>query len=193
MDGLKTEDEAEFRAFVQARRAVLVRTAYLLTGDPGEAEDLAQTVLAKVFTAWRRVARVDNPDAYVHRVLVNANRSRYRRRRVQQLLTHSPPDRATADPAERVAVRGALMSALDRLPPGRRAVVVLRYWSDLPESQVAEVLGCGVGTVRSQAHKGLAQLRADPEVAVLLPGSRDGAESPGDEHVTAVTGKGMRS
>lgn len=168
MDGLRAEDEANFRAFVASRRKALVGTAYLLTGDAGEAEDLAQTTLAKVFTAWRTVSAAENPDAYLHRILVNTNTSRHRKRRVLQFLTHSPPDRPSADPADAVAVRGALLAALAKLAPGRRAVLVLRFWSDLSESQTAEVLGCSIGNVRSQSFKGLAQLRTDPSVAELV-------------------------
>lgn len=155
------------------RRARLVRTAYLLTGDAGEAEDLAQTALAKVYASWRRVARADNPDAYLRRVLVNASVSRSRRKRVPQSLSHSPPEVPVSDQTDRVLVRSVLVAALGRLPRGRRTAVVLRYWEDLSESEAAQAMGCSVGTVRSQAYKGLAQLRSDPDTAALLwPGSR---------------------
>lgn len=168
MSGLNDDDEADFGAFMTTRCTALLRTAVLLTGDAGDAEDLTQTAFAKVYASWRRVARADNPDAYLRRVLVNTFISRTRRRRVTQFLTHHPPDRPVADMADRVVVRSVLVAALSRLPPGRRTAVVLRYWEDLSESEAAAAMGCSVGTVRSQTHKGLAQLRADPHAASLV-------------------------
>jgi RNA polymerase sigma-70 factor (sigma-E family) len=161
--------EEDFRAFVQTRRQPLVRTAYLLTGDSGDAEDLVQMVLAKAYTSWRKVVAADQPDAYVRRMLVNAHLSLHRRRRVTQLLTSRTPDRPVPDGTGRIAERSALAAALDRLPARQRAVVVLRYWEDLPEGQVAQALNCAVGTVRSQAHKGLKALRNDPKLADFAP------------------------
>ncbi|MGW1989918.1 SigE family RNA polymerase sigma factor [Embleya sp. NPDC001921] len=166
---MRSHGEDEFRAFVEDRRTALVRTAYLLCGDRDEAEDLAQTTLTKTYTSWARVAEVENPDAYVRRILVNTNLSRVRRRRVTHFLTDRMPDRAGPDPTGGVAERSVLMAALARLPAGRRAAVVLRYWEDRSESEVAQILGCTVGTVRSQTFKGLAQLRKDPQLADLIP------------------------
>lgn len=161
---MRPDEAALFHEFVQARWARLVRTAYLLTGDHGEAEDLAQNTLVKVYGAWQRVQSTDSPDAYVRRILVNTNAARFRKKRITQLLGADAPDRGEADSTERIGQRDALMRALSRLPAKQRAVVVLRYWDDLSEIEVAAALGCTVGTVKSQASKGLAKLRTDPEL-----------------------------
>jgi len=156
-------DDAQFSEFVAARWGALVHTAYLLTGDFHEAEDLVQTTLAKVYPQWRRI-RADGVASYLRRALVNNNRSRVRRRRVAQLLmpflpeTASPPSGAGED-------RDLLVAALAGLPERQRAVVVLRYWEDLSLEEVAHELGCSVGTVKSQASRALAKLRADPTLA----------------------------
>jgi RNA polymerase sigma-70 factor (sigma-E family) len=165
---LISQDEAEFRAFVETRRVALVRTAYLVCGDRDEAEDLTQTALLKLHPAWHRAKAVGNRDAYVRRVLINAHLSRVRKRRVTQFLTDRFPERAGPDSTAGLADRSVLMTALARLPAGRRATVVLRYWEDRPEAEVARILGCSVGTVRSQAFKGLAELRRDPQLVGLF-------------------------
>ena len=152
--------DAEFREYMAARWPGLVRTAFLLTGDRFLAEDLAQTALTRVFASWRRVRRADDVDAYVRRVLVNANAGRFRKRRVVEHLTAAPYDvSAQHEPHARLAQRSVLMAALAELPVQQRAVVVLRYWEDMSEKEVASALGCSVGTVKSQASKGLARLR----------------------------------
>ncbi|MFF3563364.1 SigE family RNA polymerase sigma factor [Streptomyces sp. NPDC002574] len=156
---MNADHEAEFQGYVRARWAQLVRTAYLLTGDRHHAEDLAQTALAKAYRSWRRIQRRDNPDAYVRRILITCNKDRFRKKRVPERLVDMPPDGAGADPTARVAQRQVLLAALGELPSRQRAVVVLRYWDDLSETEVAESLGCSVGTVKSQAAKGLAKLR----------------------------------
>lgn len=156
---------ADFREFVVARRGALMRTAYLLTGEVGLAEDLVQTALAKAFVAWRRVRGVDDPDGYVARILINAHISEQRRRRIREWLPGVLPEQAGPDRVEAIADRSVLMAALSKLPPRQRAVVVLRFWEDRAESSVAELLGCSVGTVRSQASRGLARLRENPELS----------------------------
>ncbi len=148
-----------FRDFVVARSGALVRHAWLLTGDRGEAEDLVQTALAKT---WNRWARLDAPEAYVRRVIVTSFVSARRRRRAET-APGSLPDRpvpgdAFADADLRSAVRQALLS----LPPRQRAVVVLRYFDDLTEAQTAQAMGCSVGTVKSQSAKALGKLRQCP-------------------------------
>ncbi|WP_034271785.1 SigE family RNA polymerase sigma factor [Actinospica robiniae] len=170
---MEEAEEREFRHYVLARRDTLLREAYLLTGDGHLAEDLVQTALAKAYVAWRRVAAADSPDAYVRRILINAHHSVHRRQRVRELLTGSVPEvfapvGGQADPAsvERLDVIRALLA----LPLRQRTAVVLRYWADLPEGQVAAVMGCSVGAVRSQAHRGLERLRAEPAVRRLAPG-----------------------
>jgi len=166
---MKAEQEAQFQEFVAARWSHLVRTAYLLTGDAHHAEDLTQTALAKAYRSWWRIARSDNPEAYVRRMLVSCNSDRFRKRRVPEALTASPPERAGSDAAVAwVDERSSLLTALAGLPPRQRAVVVMRYWEDLSEAEVAEVLGCSPGTVKSQASKGLAKLRTYPGLAQAM-------------------------
>ncbi len=159
--------EPDFEEFAATRWRRLVRTAFLLTGDYHEAEDVVQATFAKVFRNWSRISRLEEPDAYVHRALVNNNLSRHRRRRVRQLLVPVLPDRAhTAGGGHRgVEERSVLLQALAELPPRQRAVVVLRYWEDMSEHRVAEVLGCSLGNVKSQASRGLAKLRGHPALA----------------------------
>ncbi|WP_380282904.1 SigE family RNA polymerase sigma factor [Kitasatospora purpeofusca] len=166
-EGGPGSSELDFEGFAATRWPRLVRTAYLLTGDYHEAEDVVQATFAKVFRNWSRISRLEEPDAYVHRALVNNNMSRHRRRRVRQLLTPVLPDRAyTAGGGHReVEERSVLLQALAELPPRQRAVVVLRYWEDMSEGQVAEVLGCSLGNVKSQASRGLAKLRGHPALA----------------------------
>lgn len=169
----------DFESFAAARWPRLLRTAYLLTGDHHEAEDLVQVTLAKLYPAWPRVRGLDEPDAYVRRALVNNNLSRFRKRRVVQLLTPRLPERAQEGGAARAEERSLLLEALGTLPPRQRAVVVLRYWEDLSEQQAAEVLGCSPGNVKSQASRGLRKLRDHPALAEFQP--RPGREEPADE------------
>jgi RNA polymerase sigma-70 factor (sigma-E family) len=161
---MKKTDEAEFHDFVVARWPRLVRTAYLLTGDRQHAEDLAQAALIRAYQGWSRVRDSDNPDAYVHRILVRCNASRFRKRRVAEQLGEPPevPEPGKADAAEQVVLRRALVAALQDLPRKQRAIVVLRYWSDLTERETADVVGCSAGTVKSQMHRALAKLRTHP-------------------------------
>jgi RNA polymerase sigma-70 factor (sigma-E family) len=157
------EDDISQFAFSQfAARAWpgLVRTALLLTGDHAQAEDLAQNTLVRVHRHWRAVNRAERPDAYVHRILVNQHRSAWRRHRGRELLVASVPERPGPDgPDERLDRDARLESALAGLPPRMRAVLVLRFYSDLSEHQTAEALGCSTGTVKSQTSRGLTRLR----------------------------------
>ncbi|MCF1600138.1 SigE family RNA polymerase sigma factor [Streptomyces muensis] len=173
---MQGELEAQFQEFVRARWSHLVRTAYLLTGDAHHAEDLTQTALAKAYRSWRRVSRADHPEAYVRRMLVSCNSDRFRKRRVAESLTAVPPETPRREQGfADVDERGALLEALAQLPPRQRAVVVMRYWEDLSEAEVAEVLGCSTGTVKSQASKGLAKLRAYPGLARMTPSVQGGS------------------
>lgn len=148
-----------FEDFVSVRYGELLRTAYLLTGAQHAAEDLLQTVLLK---AMRRWSRIDEPVAYLRRALANQSASRWRRvGRRSELLSATVPDRpASGDSAENVVARDELLTALGTLPGRMRAVLVLRYWEDLSEQDTAAVLGCSVGSVKSQASRGLARLRS---------------------------------
>ena len=152
--------EAEFSEFMYSRWLQLVRLGFVLTGDAGLAEDLAQTALARVYAAWPRICRSGDPDAYVRRVMVNANRSRFRKRRIAEQLTSAVPEPPPPDGTWTADDRVVLLAALMGLPPRQRSVVMLRFWLDMTETQVAEELGCSVGTVKSQASRALATLRA---------------------------------
>jgi RNA polymerase sigma-70 factor (sigma-E family) len=156
---MSTAADAEFSEFMQGRWAQLVRLGYGLTGDQQLAEDLAQTALAQAYASWSRVRRTGNPDAYVRRILINANSRRFRKRRVPEQLTDIPPDTGGADRPGPRDDRSALIDALLTLPHGQRAAVVLRYWMDMSETEAAAVLGCSVGNVKSRASRALAKLR----------------------------------
>jgi RNA polymerase sigma-70 factor (sigma-E family) len=161
-DAVNARERQQFEEFMTSRWASLVRLAFGLTGDRWLAEDLAQTALASAYASWWRVRRADDPDAYVRRILINASKSRWRRSRVAEQAAAPQaevPDPA-ADPATAIGERSALLTALGALPPRQRAVVVLRYWEDLSDAQAAALLGCAASTVRSQAARALAKLRA---------------------------------
>jgi RNA polymerase sigma-70 factor (sigma-E family) len=158
--GMDRAAEAEFSGFMHNRWSQLVRLGFALTGDQGLAEDLAQTALARAYASWPKIRRTGDPDAYVRRVLVNANHSRFRKRRVAEQLTGTVPEPVPLEPTGGCDDRVTLMGALLSLPPRQRSVVVLRFWLDMTETQVAEALGCSVGNVKSQASRALATLRA---------------------------------
>ena len=152
-----------FEDFVAARYDSLLRTGYLLTQDRALAEDLVQTVLSKCWLSWSRIED-QNPAPYVHRVLVNTYIAWWRRRWNGEHPTEELPE---ADrPGEQAAIddRTDLGEALRRLPKRMRAVVVLRFYEDLSESETARILGCSVGTVKSQTSRALAKLRIDPRL-----------------------------
>lgn len=154
-------DRAEYREFVATRSDRLLRTAYLLTRDWAAAEDLLQEALAKSWFAW---SRVDEPEAYVRRVLVTTYTSWWRRRWRWELPIDDLPEGHTADATGQIGEREALWRAVGRLPARQRAVVVLRFYEDLPVAEVAALLGCGPGTVKSQTAKALAKLRVDESI-----------------------------
>jgi RNA polymerase sigma-70 factor (sigma-E family) len=158
-------DDEEFREFMRSRWPGLVRLGYSLTGDWGAAEDLAQSALAKAYSYWSKVRQAQDPDAYVRRILVNANHGRFRRRRVAEHSVEALPEVGVEDESASVDERSRLVAALQQLPPKQRSVVILRYCEDLSETQVAAVLGCSVGNVKSQASRALARLRASGEFA----------------------------
>lgn len=162
-----SSDEESFRAWAGQRQSALLRTAVLLTGDQHRAEDLVQDALVKVALRWSRL-RDQNPEGYARRILVRDNISGWRKRRLEVLadepLAGSFPDHGPS--SER---RLQLDRALASLTPRQRAVVVLRFYDDLPERAVADVLGVSTGTVKSQTHLALKRLReAAPELAEYL-------------------------
>jgi RNA polymerase sigma-70 factor (sigma-E family) len=153
---VSTERE-DFEAFVAARYVALLRTAYLLTGNHHDAEDLLQQTMVKAVGAWKRID--GDPEPYVRRILVRQNVSRWRRRRWRELSTDSPPETQVAD--DGTDDRMALHRALGVLAPRQRAVIVLRYYEDLTETQTANALGISVGTVKSQSRDALKRLREE--------------------------------
>jgi RNA polymerase sigma-70 factor (sigma-E family) len=161
----------EFIEFAAAASPRLRRTAFLLCGDWHIAEDLAQTTLVKVFGSWRRISRPDAADAYATRTLVNTYLADRRRKRVEEVLTGKLPERPAL--AQAPEVRMVVLGALATLPPRARAVVVLRYWADMSVEQVAALLGCSPGNVKSQSARALDKLRP------LLGDVAAGSGSPG--------------
>lgn len=151
----RTEDEAEFVAFVDAASPRLLRMAWLTTGDHHLAEDLVQSALVSVYQRWARL-RTGNPAAYARRCIINGHIDVLRRRRGEH-LTDVPPDSGSAD--EIPADSRWLLSALAQLPPRERQCVVLRHYADQSEADVADLLSVSVGTVKSSTSRGLLRLR----------------------------------
>jgi RNA polymerase sigma-70 factor (sigma-E family) len=159
--------QREFERFVAEWTDPLLRTAYLMARDLAEAEDLVQETLLRVARRWPRVRAMDHPAAYARRILVNLaiDGADQRARRTGELAMAG--SQSTADLADSRAERDLravdaqeeLLNALAGLPPRQRAVIILRYWEDLPETEVAAILGCSAGTVKSTASRGLARLR----------------------------------
>jgi RNA polymerase sigma-70 factor (sigma-E family) len=161
-------EREEFRAYVAARGAALLRTAVLITGDRGLAEDLVQTALLRTYGAWGRIRRREAVDAYTRRVMVTTYVNWWHRRWRGEVPTGELPERPAADALTRVEDGLTLRDALARLPKRMRAVVVLRYYDDLPDPEIAAILGCSTGTVRSQAARALAKLRSDGALTLDL-------------------------
>ena len=170
---VKAAHEESFREFVEGSWNRLLRTAYLLTGDHGAAEDLVQTALMRTYRHWGRIESYDSPEAYVRRVMVNANVSAWRRRKAIVHVVAEPPEPAAGtgaafgagfgagDHQDTYAVRDELWRAVQAMSPRMRTAFVLRYFEDLSEAEVASVMGCAVGTVKSQIARGLAKLRTE--------------------------------
>jgi RNA polymerase sigma-70 factor (sigma-E family) len=171
----------EFEEFVTARSAALFRTAVLLTGNRQDAQDLVQSALERACRHWDRVAAAEQPEAYVRRILVNSLKDRWRLRKriVEVPFDDARPSGSVGQSphrqVEQVELRRSMIAELLRLPTGIRAVLVLRYFEDLSEAEIAQALGCSPGTVKSQAARGLAKLRAalgtEPDFAASGPGS----------------------
>jgi RNA polymerase sigma-70 factor (sigma-E family) len=148
-----------YEEYVGTRWAALYRTAYLLTGSHADAEDLAQNALVKAYLAWDKVAAAASPDAYVRRILTNAFVSDRRPLRVvRERLVDRTPDQAVAPGISED--RLLLWPHVRALPPKQRAVIVLRYYEDLSEQQIADALDCSPGTVKSNASLALKALRS---------------------------------
>jgi RNA polymerase sigma-70 factor (sigma-E family) len=144
-----------FDAFVRARHTALLRYGTVLTGDPHRAADLVQDALERTGLAWSRVQQQGDPEGYVRRVMANRSISTWRRLRRERLVDQ-PPEQPHVD----VPRDDVMWAVLARLPNRQRTVLVLRYYEDLSEAEIARVLGIAPGTVKSQASKGIAALRA---------------------------------
>ena len=163
-DGRPGFDDPGFREYVTARSRSLLRTAYLLTGNRADAEDLVQAALAKTYLAWDRIEDRNALDGYVRRAMVNTHISWWRRRRLEEYPTDEIPDQAVADHSGTSDLQDTLRRAVDRLPQRMRAAVVLRYFEDMTEAEVADVLGVSLGTVKSTVSRAVAKLRIDAEL-----------------------------
>jgi RNA polymerase sigma-70 factor (sigma-E family) len=170
--GVGVRDSA-FAEFYATTRPRMYRTAYAIARDATAAEDALQSAYAKAYATWRRVSRADEPEAYLRRMVVNEvlGARRWAARRPERLtdmpdLLDAP---ASSSAEQHHADRDALWGALARLAPGQRAVLVLRYYEDLSEAEIADALGCSRGTVKSQAADALAHLRR-------MTGLTDGSE-----------------
>jgi RNA polymerase sigma-70 factor (sigma-E family) len=152
-------DRARFDAMLDHHSRALLRTAYLLTGDRHLAEDLLQSALAKTWTRWSTIRDAERADAYVRTVMVNLSISWWRRRWRREVPTQHLPDVIAVDPYAGVEHRDEIGRALATLTLRQRAILVLRFYDDMSEADVAAVLGCSVGTVKSTASRALATLR----------------------------------
>ncbi|WP_036564043.1 SigE family RNA polymerase sigma factor [Nocardioides halotolerans] len=159
-----TDRDADFTAYLEARQGRLLRTAYLLTGDQNQAEDLLQTSMAKLYLAWDKVRDRGSIDGYARRIMVNENNSAWRRpwRRRERVTDFSAEGAPAGTPIRDEYDEGVgdeVWRIVQTLPRRARAVVVLRYYEQLTEAETAEVLGVSVGTVKSQNSRAMAALR----------------------------------
>ncbi len=157
---LRGSGTAEFESWLAAREGALQRTAHLLTGDVHAAQDLVQTTLAKLYRGWDRIRDVGNLDAYARQMLVNEYRTAWRRpaRRAEHLV-EAVPDLPAPEPPSYDGSREAVWRFVCSLPPKQRTVLVLRFYEQLTEAEIAQLMGISVGTVKSQSSRALAALR----------------------------------
>jgi len=156
----QSTDTGAYREFVSARMEQWRRTAYLLCGDWHTADDLVSTALVKLYRHWRRASAMQNPEAYVRKILLRAWLDERRRPWHREHAYAELPERAGGGDPSAVADQIAVLGLLAELPPRRRAVLVLRYFCDLSVEETADLLGCSAGTVKSQAARALESLRA---------------------------------
>ena len=160
---MREDSDAEYTTYVSARLTALHRAAYLLCGaDKDRADEIVQVTITKLYQRWKRASRVDNLDAYVHRMLVHAHIDQWRSpwTRVWLLPKHNDAVKSIDEQYLNVDDRDLLVAALRTLPPRQRAVLVLRFLLDRPVEQVAQILRCSEGTVKSHSSRGLVALRA---------------------------------
>jgi RNA polymerase sigma-70 factor (sigma-E family) len=160
--------DLEFQEFVVSRGRSLLHSAYLLTGNLADAEDLVQSALAKTYQAWDRIEDRGALDGYVRRAMVNTHISWWRRRKVDEYPTDDLPDQPVDDSTVAMHTQDALRRAIDRLPQRMRAAVVLRFFEDMTEAEVADILGVSQGTVKSTVSRAVAKLRTDSELFTEL-------------------------
>lgn len=168
-----------FEEYVQQRGPALVRLAGLLVGHRQLAEDLVQEVLAKAYARWDRIVRADHPDRYLRRMLVNAHASWWRRRSYHESVgVPAIEEAAPGTPDTEIAERDALWRLILALPRRQRAVVVLRYYEDLDDVAIAQILDCSPVTVRTHAMRALAALRAQLSADALPAAEAAGGSEP---------------
>jgi RNA polymerase sigma-70 factor (sigma-E family) len=172
-------DQTDFDEFVRVRSHRLLRLAFALTGDQMHAEDLLQSSLVRAWSAWRRVD--GDPEPYVRRILVNTFNSWWNRRWRGERPAAELPDRGGHRPQDDVDDRDVVWRALSQLPRQQRAVLVLRYFEDMSEAQIAEAMSISAGSVKNYASKGLAKLRTDPSL-ITLPDIQPGTERVASVH-----------
>jgi RNA polymerase sigma-70 factor (sigma-E family) len=172
---VRTNDkDAEFEAYMAARQPSLLRTAYLLTGDRHTAEDLVQTALAKLYLSWDKVQRRELVDGYVRRILVNEHNSLWRRAwKRKEVTTEDVPEHDWVVDRPDDGQSAALWDFVQSLPKKQRAVIVLRFYEELSEAETAQILGISVGTVKSQASRALAAMRARIDDNPVLTRTRE--------------------
>ncbi|MEU2658565.1 SigE family RNA polymerase sigma factor [Streptomyces sp. NPDC007325] len=175
--GERSCSEAEFTAYVQERRASLYATAYHLTGDRFEAEDLLQSALFSTYRAWDRISDKAAVGGYLRRTMTNLHISAWRRRKVNEYPTEELPETVGETDAMRgTELRAVLWQALARLPELQRTMLVLRYYEGRTDPEIAEILDISVGTVKSSIWRSLRRLREDE----VLSFGRDEEESFGE-------------
>jgi RNA polymerase sigma-70 factor (sigma-E family) len=179
------EDDAAFREYVLARGTALLRMAIMLTGNRADAEDLVQAALAKTYLAWGKINDRAALDAYVRRAMVNTHISWWRRRKLEEFPTDELPDQVVADHSGESDMAEVVRRALDRLPRRMRAAVMLRYFEDMTEPEIAAVLGISLGTVKSTVSRAVARLRIDAE---LGEGTTGLAEAYLSAFISIITG-----
>ena len=172
-------DDEGFERFAAARWSTFFRLAYLLTASESAAQDLVQTAMEKAYGAWPRIARMDAPDAYVRKIMVNSlissRRLAFRRHEVS---TAEPPDVGGESPEQQLILdRDLLWPLVCALPERQRAVIVLRYYEDLSEAEIADVLQCAPGTVKSNASDAMRALRRGVAATPVMGSSLGGVES----------------
>jgi RNA polymerase sigma-70 factor (sigma-E family) len=168
---LPAAHDGEFCAYVNGRGTALLRIAFTLTGNMADAEDLVQAALVKTYLAWGKIQDRAALDNYVRRAMVNTQISWWRRRRLEEFPTDELPDQAIADHAHDSDRAELVRQALDRLPERMRAAVMLRYFEDMTEPEIATALGISLGTVKSTVSRAVAKLRIDAELGA---GAEDG-------------------